>query len=191
MDYDLIVSELQKASAFDLYRLHAAIGHLLDDPVRQAAAKRHLRSGMEITYFNAQENRLIPAHVLEIHRTRVAIQELQTGKRWTVPLYMINIEGADTDIAPKKNLVDRLSLKIGDQVGFTAKDGSELFGAVIKLNPKRAKIQTEHGIWAVPYSMLFTVIDGEQARDQFVPAEIELFMDGCIIPAPDDDNITR
>ena len=191
MDYELIVSALQKASAFDLYRLQSAIGHLLDDPLCLNAIKRQLRTGMEITYFEPQENRLIPAQVLEIRRTRVAIQELSTGKRWTVPLYMINIEGADTDITPKKNHVDRLSLKIGDQVGFSGKDGGELFGVVIKLNPKRAKIQTRQGIWAVPYSMLFTIIDGEQARDQFVPAEIELFTDSCINPAPDDDNIVR
>jgi hypothetical protein len=191
MDYELIVSALQKASAFDLYRLQSAIGHLLDDPLRLNAIKRQLRPGMEITYFEPQENRLIPALVLEIRRTRVAIQELQTGKRWTVPLYMINIEGTDTDITPKKNHVDRLSLKIGDQVGFAGKDGSELFGAVIKLNPKRAKIHTSQGVWSVPYSMLYTIIDGEQARDQFVPAELELFTDSCINPAPDDDNIAR
>ena len=191
MDYELIVSALQKASAFDLYRLQSAIGHLLDDPLRLNAIKRQLRPGMEITYFEPQENRLIPVQVLEIRRTRVAIQELQTGKRWTVPLYMINIEGTDTDITPKKSHVDRLSLKIGDQVGFTGRDGSELFGTVVKLNPKRAKIQTRQGVWAVPYSMLFTIIDGEQARDQFLPAEIELFTDSCINPAPDDDNIAR
>jgi len=191
MDYELIVSELQKASTFDLYRLQSAIGHLLDDPLRQNAIKGQLRPGMEITYFEPQENRLIPARVQEIRRTRVAIQELQTGKRWTVPLYMINIEGANTDITPNKNHVDRLSLKIGDQVGFTGKDGSELFGAVIKLNPKRAKIHTGQGIWAVPYSMLFTIIDGEQARDQIIAAEIDLFADSCINPAPDDDNIAR
>ena len=103
MDYELIVSELQKASAFDLYRLHAAIGHLLDDPVRLAATKCHLRPGMEITYFDAQENRLIPAQVLETRRTRVAIQELQTGKRWTVSLYMINIEGTETGQDPDQS----------------------------------------------------------------------------------------
>ena len=191
MDYELVVSALQEASAFDLYRLQSAIGHLLDDPLRLNAIKHQLRPGMEITYFEPQENRLIPAQILEIRRTRAAIQELPGGKRWTVPLYMINIEGTDTDITPKKNHVDRLSLKIGDQVGFTGKDGSELFGAIIKLNPKRAKIQTREGIWAVPYSMLFTIIDGEQARDQFAPAEIELFTGSCINPAPDDDSIAR
>jgi hypothetical protein len=43
-------------------------------------------------------------------------------------------------------MVDRLSLKIGDQVGFKAKDGDELFGIITKLNTKRAKIQTEQGV---------------------------------------------
>jgi hypothetical protein len=43
MDYELIVSALQKASAFDLYRLQSAIGHLLDDPLLLNAIKRQLR----------------------------------------------------------------------------------------------------------------------------------------------------
>jgi len=191
MNYELIVSELQKASAFDLYRLQSAIGHLLDDPARLNSIKHQLRPGLEITYFEPQENRLIPAQVLEIRRTRVAIQELETRKRWTVPLYMINIEDINTDIPPKSNQVDRLSLKIGDQVGFTARDGDELFGIVTKLNPKRAKIQTGQGVWAVPYSMLFTVIDSDRSHDQVVPSELELFTDHCIQPAQDDVNINR
>lgn len=182
MNYEMIVSELRQASAFDLYRLQSAIGHLLDDPVRQEMIKHRLKPGMEITYFEPSENRLIPARVLEIRRIRVAIQELQTGKRWTVPLYMINIEGTDTDIAAKKNHVDRLSLKIGDQVGFVGKDGNELFGTVTKLNPKRAKIQTAHGTWTVPYSMLFTVIDGDHAQNQVIPAALDLFTDDFDAP---------
>ena len=189
MDYDLIVSALQKASAFDLFRLQSAIGCLLDDPLRLNAIKRQLRPGMEITYFEPQENRVIPAQILEIHRTRTAIRELSTGKRWTIPLYMINIEGADTDITPNNHQVDRLSLKIGDQVGFTDKDGGEMFGIVIKINPKRAMIQTNQGIWAVPYSMLFTIIDGKQARKQSIPAEIELFPENGTNPSPDDIDI--
>ena len=83
------------------------------------------------------------------------------------------------------------STKIGDQVGFTAGDGDELFGIVTKLNPKRAKIQTGQGIWAVPYSMLFTVINSDHSQDQVVPSGLELFTDHSIHPAPDDVNITR
>ncbi|MCU7918628.1 MAG: hypothetical protein KZQ95_09750 [Candidatus Thiodiazotropha sp. (ex Epidulcina cf. delphinae)] len=171
MDYNLILSELQQASMFDLFRLQAAIGKLLDDPARLIVIKRALRPGMEITYFHEQGNRLVPARVLQIRKTRAAVQDLETGKRWTIPLYMINLENQDTDITPNQQGVDRLSLRIGDTVGFAGREGQELFGAIIKLNPKRAKIQTEKGIWAVPYSMLFPVIDGEHGNDLLIPAD--------------------
>lgn len=171
MDYNLILSELQKASTFDLYRLQAVIAKLLDDPERVIAIKRQLRPGMEITYFHQEENRLIPARLLELRKTRAVVQELQSERRWTIPLFMINLQGADTDIAPRKDGLDRLSLRIGDTVGFTGRDGEEVFGTLIKLNPKRAKIQTTKGVWAVPYAMLFAVIEGEQAGNQLIPAK--------------------
>ena len=125
---------------------------------------------MEITYFDEQGNRLVPARLLEVRKTRASVQDLETGKRWTIPLYTINIDNRETDITPKQQGVDRLSLKVGDTVGFTGREGQELFGTVIKLNPKRAKIQTQSGIWTVPYSMLFTVIDGERGSDQLILA---------------------
>jgi hypothetical protein len=171
MDYNLMLSELQNASTFDLYRLQAAIAKLLDDPHRVLAIKRQLRPGMEITYFHQEENRLIPARLLEVRKTRAVVQDLQSERRWTIPLFMFNLQGADTDIAPRSDGVDRLSLRIGDRVGFTARDGEELFGTVTKLNPKRAKIQTTKGVWAVPYAMLFTVLDGEQADNRLIPAK--------------------
>ncbi len=171
INYKLILSELGKASTFDLYRIQAAIGKLLDDPKRLSAIKRQLKTGMEITYLNEQENRLIPARLLEVRKTRAAVQDLESGKRWTIPLYMINLQEADIHIAPQKGNLDRLSLRIGDTVGFEGRDGRELFGKVIKLNPKRAKIKTTNEIWNVPYSMLFTVIEGEQSRGQLIEPE--------------------
>jgi hypothetical protein len=171
MDYNLILSELQKASTFDLFRLQAAIGKLLGDPTRLVGIKRNLRTGMEISYFHEQENRLIPARLLEIRKTRASVEDLETGKRWTIPLYMLNIDNRETDITPPQRGVDRLSLRIGDTVGFTGREGEELFGNIIKLNPKRAKIQTKSGIWAVPYSMLYPVIDGEQGSDLLISVD--------------------
>jgi hypothetical protein len=171
MDFNLILSELQQASTFELFRLQAAIGKLLDDPARLIAIKRELRTGMEITYFDDQGNRLIPARLLEIRKTRAAVQDLETGKRWSIPLHIINLDNRETDIKPMQRGVDRLSLQIGDTVGFTGREGQELFGTIIKLNPKRAKIQTDSGVWAVPYSMLFTVIDGEHGCDQLIPMD--------------------
>ena len=174
INYNLILSELQKASTFDLYRLQAAIDKLLDDPNRLSTIKRQLRPGMEITYFNEQENRLIRARLLETRKTRASVQDLESGKRWTIPLYMINLQEADIHIAPQRGNVDRLSLRIGDTVGFEGRDSQELFGKVIKLNPKRAKIKTTNEIWNVPYSMLFAVIEGKQSHEQLIAPETEV-----------------
>ena len=141
MDFNLILSELQKASTFELFRLRAAIGTLLDDPARLIAIKRELRTGMEITYFDVQENRLVPARLLEVRKTRAVVQDLETGTRWTIPLYIINLDNRDTDITPKQQGVDRLSLHIGDTVGFTGREGQELFGTIIKLKSETGQDQ--------------------------------------------------
>ena len=170
MNYDLVLSELHQASTFDLFRLQAAIGKLLDDPARLTAIKHRLRTGMELTYFHEQKNHLVPARLLEIRKTRVAVQDLESGKRWTIPLYMINLENADADLTPQRNKLDRLTLRINDRVGFKGRDGQEIFGTVIKLNPKRAKIEVGDTIWNVPYTLLFTVFDGERGEDLLIPA---------------------
>jgi hypothetical protein len=168
MDYKMIVSELQQASMFDLFRLQAAITRLLDDPARLTAIKHQLREGTDITYFSERENRLVPARILEIRKTRTLVQDLETSKRWTLPLYMINIAQVDTDITPPHRGLDRLSLRLGESVGFAARDGRERFGTVVKLNPKRAKIETEEGVWSVPYSMLFHVIEGQPGQGRTI-----------------------
>ena len=170
MNYNLVLSELQQASPFELFRLQAAISTLLDEPSRLEAIKRQLQPGMKVSYFHTQENRLIPATLLEVRKSRASIQDCNTGKRWDIPLYQINLEESDTDLSSQRQGVDRLSLRIDDRVGFKGKNSEELFGTVIKLNPKRAKIKVDNTVWSVPYSMLFSIIDGEQGADLFIPA---------------------
>lgn len=172
MDYTLVLKELEKASLFELFRLESAISDLLDDPVRLLAIKRQLRAGTDISYFDTHKNCLVPARLEAVRKTRASVRELETGKLWTIPLYMINIEGTATDIEPRGRGVDRLSLRVGDRVGFVGRAGEEVFGTVIKLNPKRAKVETEQGVWNVSYSILFTVLEGEQGTEQYlIPKE--------------------
>ncbi len=82
---------------------------------------------------------------------------------------MINLQGVKTDVQPARGSVDRASLRVGNTVGFADRDGREVFGTVIKLNPKRAKVTTDATTWAVPYEMIFPVIDGETAGDLLLP----------------------
>ncbi len=162
MDYTHILEELQKASLFDLYRLQAGIDKMLDQPERIDAVKRRLRPGMAITYFNQRENRLIPAMVEEVLRTRLAVRDKEGGRRWTILYCMVNIDGVDTDIHASRGEVDRNRIKVGDVVGFYDRKQQEHYGRIVRLNPKTVTLHTQVGTkWRVAYSLLFKVVDGE------------------------------
>jgi len=171
LDYDQLLNELRNASLFDLYRLRSVIDNLLDDPANQQRVKRQLYPGMETAYFDSQANRLVPVRVHEVRKSRALVVELEGGKRWNIPVYMFALQGEVPDITPARDRVDRLSLRVGDRVGFVGRDGQELMGTVKKLNPKRAKIDTSEGVWNVHYSLLFPVIDGELGDGFLLPAE--------------------
>ena len=83
---------------------------------------------------------------------------------------LINLQGIDTSIAPKKYSggLDRNSLKVGDRVGWHSKLGHDLYGVVEKLNPKKALVRLGNGEqWTVSYSLLFLVMDGFSVQGAF------------------------
>jgi len=160
MDYNKLLDELNQASLFELYRLNIAIWKQLDNPDRNFQIKRQLTPNKAITYFHAEENRLIEANVIDVKRTRAVVVNKEDGRRWSIPFYQINIDSTDVEIKPS-NTLDRNSLKVGDQVCFTDNSGQEIFGRVYKLNPKTAGIQVGDYKWRVAYALLSPVMDGE------------------------------
>ena len=163
MDYSGILQALKEASLFDLYRLRAAIDHMLDQPERLDAIRNRLKPGQTITYFDETENRLIEARVIRLKRTRLLVENRHDGQQWNIPFYYVNLDRVDTDIKPISPEVglDRSRLKVGDKVGFRDRQNNDLYGQVIRLNRKTATIQTENsGKWRVAYSFLFPIIDG-------------------------------
>jgi len=161
MNYSAILEALGQASLFQLFRLTAAISNQLDDPARIAAVKRVLRVGQTVRWFDSAENRLVEAILLRINRTRAEVKNVGDGKPWTIPFYLIELEGQDVAIAPqKRRSLDRNSLRVGDRVGFKDRQGQERFGQVVKLNPKSASVQVGAMRWRVGYGLLVSVIDG-------------------------------
>ncbi len=161
MNYALILEELGRASLFELYRLNSAIGNQLDDPTRIAAVKRALTVGQTLRWFDRDENRLVEAKLLRINRTRAEVQNIADGKPWTIPFYLIDLEGQDVAIAARKHQsLDRNSLRVGDRVAFMDRHGEERYGQILKLNLKSASVQVGAGRWRVGYSLLAPVIDG-------------------------------
>src|SRR5215207_3063852 len=83
MDYTFIISELRAASLFDLFRLRAALSQQLEDPDLITQVRSRLRPGMLISYFDEAQNRLIKATVIELHRTRLLVENRQDLERWS------------------------------------------------------------------------------------------------------------
>jgi len=169
MDYSKIMSELDNASLFDLYRLSAAIGKELENPKRIKKIRQMIKAGDTISYFVNEENRLIEAEVLELKRTRVIVRNKHDMKRWTIPLYMINVEDISVDIVrPEKAMgISRHEIQIGDFVGFRDRANNNLRGKVIRINPKTVTLFVEpNQKWRVSYSMLYSIIDGQKACEQ-------------------------
>ena len=167
--------DLESATPFDLYRLRVAINQKLDDPDFINNIKRSLHLGMDIQYFDHEGNRLIDATVIKISRTRTLVKNKHDGHRWNIPFYMVNLEDVSVDILTPSNhgKLDRSQLKVGDHVGFVNRDNVELYGHIIKLNPKMAKVKLGDGkVWRVSYGCLFKTIEGLESNPLLLEAEV-------------------
>lgn len=162
MDYSRILDELRSASLFDLYRLRVAIEGQLDRPDRIEQVRSRLRPGMRIRYFEEGTNREVEANVLELHRTRLLVENLADGERWSIRFCTVNLDRVDTDLrpTPEQGQLDRSRLKVGDRVGYRDRQNRDRYGVVEQLNPKTATVRTtDNEKWRVPYSLLFPVIE--------------------------------
>lgn len=171
MNFNDIINALEKGSAFDLYRLHCAISIMMEDPKKMAAIKAYLTPGMPIAYFDSGKNKLIDAVVVEVRRTRLLVQNREDNARWLVRFYQLNIENVNVNLDSnnaKTGSLNKVNLRVGDRVGWvSSKCHEELFGEVIKLNPKKAHIGVADGkVWIVPYTMLFPVLEGDESEDK-------------------------
>jgi len=162
MDYSLILSKLNSASLFELYRLNASINQQLKDPQKIRLIQNALKVGQLIKYFEASENRLIDAEVIELKRTKVLVKNKHDNELWNIPYYFINLDNSNIDIhAEPRQKINRNNLKVGDKVCFKDKKGNEVFGEVTKLNQKTSGILVGNVQWRVAYSLLSPIIDGE------------------------------
>jgi hypothetical protein len=176
-DINSIFKQLEPLSLFELSRLRSAISMVLEDPARNEAIKYHLKIGMKITYFSSEKNDLIEATVVDMRNTRASVVNTDDGTKWNIKLYVINLQGIDTSIIPKKSFggLDRNSLKVGDRVGWQSRIGNELYGIVEKLNPKKALVCLNNGEkWTVSYPLLFLVMDGFSIQNKQLCIEGEV-----------------
>lgn len=186
MDFTSTLAALAKASAFDLYRLRAAIDRILDQPGWMAAVRARLRVGQDISYFDPQANRSHQGQVLELRRKQAVVLDVATQKRWLISYAAINLDGADVEIReqPKQGL-GRNAVAIGDIVGFLDRHQQQRSGQVIRLNDKTVTLQCDHQQWRVSYGLLHRVVDG-YAQSGDVPELATLVGQAELIIEPDE-----
>lgn len=159
-----LYQEIEKLSLFHLRQLRHAMFNLLEDPNKLLDAKQHLKVGMTVSYLFSNEEGMKEAILLGIRDKRATVKNLCDGKEWNIYISTMNLEGKELLVSPNrlKGKLDRNSLKIGDSVGFhERKSGTDLYGNIKKLNPKRALVELHQGgLWYVYYGNLFLITDG-------------------------------
>lgn len=180
MNYSELIVQLNNASAFDLYRLRAAIDRVLDRPDRMIAIQLRLRIGQDIEYFDPQTNRAHAGKVLELRRKQAVVLDPATGKRWLIAYVAINLDGADVEIREKPGQgLGRNEVAIGDLVGFVDRNHQQRCGRVKRLNDKTVTLDCDHQQWRVAYSLLHRVVDSSAADADVLDLEV--------LPAPTPD----
>lgn len=160
MNYTEILSMLNKASAFDLYRVRAMIDRALDQPRWVLAVQSRLTIGMTIEYFDYRDNSAVKAQLLEMRRKNAVVRDLNSKKIWVISYAAINLGGSDVEVRdqPASGL-SRHALAVGDLVGFLDKDQREQCGRIVRLNDQTVTLDVDNRKWRVSYTLLHRVLD--------------------------------
>ncbi len=160
MNFSDVLKALNQASAFELYRIRAAIDRVLDEPRWLLAIQSRLRIGDSIEYFDNQANRPRRGKLLELRRKQAVILDRDDGRRWLIPYVAINLDGADVQIReqPRQGL-GRNEVAVGEVVGFVDRNQQQRSGRVIRLNDKTVTLHCGSQQWRVAYCFLHRVVE--------------------------------
>ena len=173
MNFSETLATLNSASAFELYRLRAAIDRVLDQPGWMDAVRSRLRVGQTIHYFDPAANRSQQAQVLELRRKQAVVLDLATQKRWLVSYAAINLDGADVEIREKpRQGLGRNEVATGDVVGFMDRNHQQRSGRILRLNDKTVTLMCGPQQWRVAYGLLHRVVDGSASSGELLDLDV-------------------
>lgn len=171
MNFSDVIKTLNQASAFELYRMRAAIDRVLDEPSWLQAVQARLKVGQSVQYFDPQANALKHGQVLEMRRKQVVVLDLDEAVRWVVSYAAINLDGTDVQIREQKPQgLGRNEVAIGEVVGFVDREQQQRTGHIIRLNDKSVTLQCGRVQWRVAYSFLHRVLEVDAStQDAMAP----------------------
>lgn len=162
MNFSDVLNVLNEASAFELFRMRAAITIALDAPARIQAIQARLQLEQSVEYFDARANAQRFGTILELRRKTVLIIDRDDGKRWLIDYPSINLGGADVQIRqPAQRGLNRNEIAVGEIVGYVDRQGQERSGRVTRLNDKTVSLAVGDQHWRVAYCFLHRVMEGD------------------------------
>jgi hypothetical protein len=162
MNFSDVLTVLNEASAFDLFRMRAAIGVALDEPARLQAIQARLQPGQEVAYFDARANAQRFGTIVELRRKTALIVDRDDGKRWLIDYPSINLGGADVHIRqPAPRGLNRNEVAVGEILGYLDRNGQQRSGRVTRLNDKTASLAVGDQHWRVAYCLLHRVMEAD------------------------------
>ena len=161
IDLQDAMHSLQKASDLDLLRLHTAIGHLLRNPARVMAIRRHLHQGQEVDFWSTRDQRVQRGRIIAFKPDQLVVQTETPRLNWTIMYAAISIDpAAMPPQPPPERRPTRADFARGDNVSFEPQDMIARFGTIIRLNQKTATVAIEDGMeWRVGYGALRRVVN--------------------------------
>lgn len=173
MNFSETIATLNSASAFELFRLRAAIDRVLDQPGWMVAVRSRLRVGQTIHYFDSAANRSQQGQVLELRRKQAVVLDLATQERWLISYAAINLDGADVEIREKpRQGLGRNEVATGDVVGFMDRNHQQRSGRILRLNDKTVTLMCGQQQWRVAYGLLHRVVDGSASSDELLELDV-------------------
>ena len=161
MELQDVMNSLQQANDLDLLRLHTAIGHLLRNPARILALRRHLHHGQEVDFWSTRDDRMHRGRILSFKPDQVLVQTDAPRASWWVMYAALSLDPSHArPTPPPERRSARADFALGDTVSFEPKDLIARFGTIIRLNQKTATIATDDGMeWRVSYAALRRVVN--------------------------------
>ena len=133
--------------------------------------------GQTISWFNSQSNKEEKAEVLRCNKSRVLVDNFSDNQKWNVYYSAINMQSVEVDISMNQKVgLRKMELSLGEIVAFLDNFNKTIYGQVVKLNPKTARIDTRGNNWSVSYNLLRKVDDIEAEL-----AEKMLYIDETIV----------
>ncbi len=179
MNFSEVIKTLNSASAFDLYRMRAAIDRVLNEPRWMQSVQVRLKVGQDVQYFDPQANALKRGKVLEMRRKQVVVLDMMDARRWLISYAAINLDGTDVEIRENRSQgLGRNEVAIGDVVGFVDRDQNQRTGKIIRLNDKTVTLKSGAGQWRVAYAYLHRVVDAVMAFEGTIDTDaVQLIVD--------------